>query len=54
MILTRNVFQQVIRAQGVFSLWSGFIPMWSRIAPGSVLQLFLYEKIMALTGGKAI
>jgi hypothetical protein len=45
---------QVVRAQGVASLWAGFVPMWSRVAPTATLQLLLYEKMMVLTGGKAI
>jgi len=45
---------KVVRAQGPLSLWSGFLPMWSRVAPTATLQLLLYEKMMVFTGGKAI
>lgn len=45
---------KVVRAQGVASLWAGFLPMWSRVSPTATLQLFLYENIMVLAGGKSI
>jgi solute carrier family 25 protein 14/30 len=53
-VATRVRGGQVVRAQGVASLWAGFVPMWSRVAPTATLQLLLYEKMMVLTGGKAI
>jgi len=36
---------KVIRKDGIFGLWKGFLPIWSRFAPTTCLQLILFEQI---------
>jgi len=45
---------KVVQQRGPLSLWSGFIPMWGRIAPNAMIQLTLFEQITRLTGGKTM
>jgi len=35
-------------------LYRGFLPLWFRAAPNSVLQLFFYEKLMMISGNGTI
>jgi hypothetical protein len=55
--LYKNFFDcavQVVKKDGPLALWTGFIPMWSRIGPTAILQLILFEQITKLTGGKTL
>lgn len=45
---------KIVKNEGPIALWTGFIPMWSRIGPTAILQLILFEKITQLTGGKTL
>jgi hypothetical protein len=45
---------QVIRKDGIFGLWKGFFPIWSRFAPTTCLQLILFEQIRDFMGMKTI
>lgn len=50
-----DCFLKVIKGpQGVMVLWSGFIPMWTRVAPTATLQLMAFEQLMKISGGKSI
>lgn len=40
-----DVIQKVIRNEGVFSLWKGFLPYYSRLGPHTVLTFILLEQL---------
>lgn len=43
-----------IKNEGIKGLYKGFIPMWSRIAPFTVIQLVVWEQLRKLNGIKAL
>jgi hypothetical protein len=45
---------KTVKADGVLSLWRGFIPIWARFAPQATLQLLTIEAIYGSMGFKSI
>jgi hypothetical protein len=45
---------KTIKADGVLSLWRGFIPIWARFAPQATLQLLTIEALYTSLGFKSI
>ena len=45
---------KIVSQEGVASLWRGFVPIWSRFAPTTTLQLIIFEQIRTLLGMKAL
>ena len=49
---TFDCLQQTIRKEGFFSLYKGFVPIYSRMAPWSITFWMTYEEIRKLSGTK--
>lgn len=45
---------KTVKADGVLSLWRGFIPIWARFAPQATLQLLTIEALYQALGFKSI
>lgn len=45
---------KTVKADGVLSLWRGFVPIWARFAPQATLQLITIEAIYTSMGFKSI
>ncbi|GFH52009.1 hypothetical protein CTEN210_08485 [Chaetoceros tenuissimus] len=45
---------KIIKNEGVTTLWRGFIPIWSRFAPTTTIQLVIFEQLRGLMGMKAL
>mmetsp|Transcript_33281 Transcript_33281/g.50948 ORF Transcript_33281/g.50948 Transcript_33281/m.50948 type:complete len:300 (-) Transcript_33281:129-1028(-) len=45
---------KIIRNEGPLTLWRGFIPIWSRFAPTTTLQLVIFEQLRVMMGMKAL
>lgn len=43
-----DVFSRIIKAEGVFSLWSGFWPYYFRLGPHTVITFILVEQLKGL------
>merc|ERR1719199_744555 len=40
----------IVREEGPLGLWRGFIPIWSRFAPTTCMQLLIFEQLSKLLG----
>lgn len=40
--------------EGPLTFWRGFIPIWSRFAPTTCLQLVIFEQLRGLMGMKSL
>jgi solute carrier family 25 protein 14/30 len=49
-----DVVRKVVSTEGPRALYRGFFPQWARIAPYSILQFVLWEKMCAAVGIKAV
>jgi len=47
---TFDCASQIIRTEGVASLWKGFIPSWTRLGPWQLLFWVTYEQLRSLAG----
>jgi hypothetical protein len=45
---------KIIKNEGITTLWRGFIPIWSRFAPTTTIQLVIFEQLRGLMGMKAL
>ena len=45
---------KTVKADGVLSLWRGFVPIWARFAPQATLQLLTIEFLYGFFGFKSI
>jgi solute carrier family 25 oxoglutarate transporter 11 len=43
-----HVFSSVVKKEGVFALWKGFFPYYSRIGPHTVLTFIILEQMNEL------
>mmetsp|Transcript_6102 Transcript_6102/g.9157 ORF Transcript_6102/g.9157 Transcript_6102/m.9157 type:complete len:301 (-) Transcript_6102:20-922(-) len=41
-----DVFQQMLKENGIMSLYRGFIPTWMRIGPWAIVMFMTYEKLI--------
>lgn len=49
-----DCFGKIITQEGPLTLWRGFIPIWSRFAPTTTLQLIIFEQLRSVMGMKAL
>jgi hypothetical protein len=49
-----DCFVKICSQEGPATLWRGFIPIWSRFAPTTTLQLIIFEQIRGIMGMKAM
>ena len=49
-----DCFVKICRQEGPLTLWRGFMPIWSRFAPTTTLQLIIFEQLRAVMGMKAL
>ena len=47
-----DCFIQTVSNDGVFKLWSGFVPAFLKLAPYTVISLLLTDKITKIVTGK--
>lgn len=45
-----HAMSSTVRNEGVLALYKGFIPMWSRVAPFTVIQLICWEQMRKVCG----
>lgn len=45
---------KIVKNEGPLVLWRGFIPIWSRFAPTTTLQLVVFEQLRVLAGMKSL
>jgi hypothetical protein len=41
---------KIVKNEGPTALWKGFIPIWSRFAPTTTLQLIIFEQLRSMIG----
>lgn len=49
-----DCFIKIVKNEGPLVLWRGFIPIWSRFAPTTTLQLVIFEQLRGLMGMQAL
>jgi len=49
-----DCFAKIIKNEGPATLWRGFIPIWSRFAPTTTVQLVIFEQLRGLMGMKSL
>ena len=49
-----DCFGKIITQEGPLTLWRGFIPIWSRFAPTTTLQLIIFEQLRSFMGIKSL
>mmetsp|Transcript_23390 Transcript_23390/g.28736 ORF Transcript_23390/g.28736 Transcript_23390/m.28736 type:complete len:301 (+) Transcript_23390:51-953(+) len=49
-----DCFAKIVKNEGPLTLWRGFIPIWSRFAPTTTIQLVIFEQLRGLMGMKAL
>lgn len=45
---------KIATKEGPLTFWRGFMPIWSRFAPTTTLQLVIFEQLRALVGMKSL
>lgn len=49
-----DCFMKICKQEGPLTLWRGFLPIWSRFAPTTTLQLVIFEQLRGFMGMKAL
>jgi hypothetical protein len=49
-----DCFYKIAKNEGPLTFWRGFIPIWSRFAPTTTLQLVIFEQLRGLMGMKSL
>mmetsp|Transcript_23764 Transcript_23764/g.33225 ORF Transcript_23764/g.33225 Transcript_23764/m.33225 type:complete len:300 (+) Transcript_23764:23-922(+) len=49
-----DCFVKIIKNEGPATLWRGFMPIWSRFAPTTTIQLVIFEQLRVLSGMKSL
>lgn len=49
-----DCFVKIIKNEGPQTLWRGFMPIWSRFAPTTTLQLIIFEQLRGIMGMKSM
>jgi hypothetical protein len=49
-----DCFMKIIKNEGPATLWRGFLPIWSRFAPTTTIQLVIFEQLRGLMGMKSL
>ena len=42
--------KKILQNEGPLGFWKGFIPIWSRFAPTTCLQLIIFEQLRKVVG----
>jgi solute carrier family 25 protein 14/30 len=45
---------KIARNEGPLTFWRGFMPIWSRFAPTTTLQLVIFEQLRGIMGMKSL
>jgi len=45
---------KIAKNEGPLTFWRGFMPIWSRFAPTTTLQLVIFEQLRVVMGMKAL
>jgi uncharacterized surface protein with fasciclin (FAS1) repeats len=48
-----DCFTKIVKEEGLFKLYSGFVPAFLKLAPYTIISLLLTEQITQLVTGKA-
>lgn len=49
-----DVMSKTVRKEGVTALWKGFVPLYARIAPHTILLFIFVEKLTSLYREKVV
>jgi len=49
-----DCFTKIVKNEGPTTLWRGFMPIWSRFAPTTTLQLVIFEQLRGIMGMKSL
>lgn len=49
-----DCFMKILKNEGPLGFYKGFIPIWSRFAPTTCLQLIIFEQLRSVMGMKAM
>lgn len=49
-----DCFVKIVKNEGPLTLWRGFIPIWSRFAPTTTIQLVIFEQLRGMMGMKSL
>lgn len=49
-----DCFVKIIKNEGPLTLWRGFMPIWSRFAPTTTIQLVIFEQLRGMMGMKSM
>lgn len=49
-----DCFRKIITQEGPLTLWRGFLPIWSRFAPTTTIQLVIFEQLRGMMGMKSL
>jgi Mitochondrial carrier protein len=45
---------KIAKNEGPMTFWRGFVPIWSRFAPTTTIQLVIFEQLRGMMGMKSI
>jgi len=51
---TTDCFIKIIKHEGIFGLYKGFIPNWMRIGPHTVVSFLIFEQLRKLIGMRPV
>lgn len=49
-----DCFVKIVKNEGPLTLWRGFMPIWSRFAPTTTVQLVIFEQLRVMMGMKSL
>lgn len=49
-----DCFMKIAKNEGPLTFWRGFMPIWSRFAPTTTIQLIIFEQLRTLMGMKSM
>lgn len=49
-----DCFVKIIKHEGIFGLYKGFIPNWMRIGPHTIVTFFVFEQLRRLIGMRPV
>ena len=49
-----DCMMKIAKNEGPLTFWRGFMPIWSRFAPTTTIQLVIFEQLRGLMGMKSI
>ncbi|XP_071960467.1 mitochondrial substrate carrier family protein ucpB-like isoform X2 [Antedon mediterranea] len=51
---TLDCLWKILRSEGIFGLYKGFIPNWLRLGPHTIISFYLFEQFRSMAGIKPI